>query len=144
VIPALTSDGLLPPGIHSASLDDVRQRFAIFQDSDQRLRVFDGLQRLVADAISSGVIGRIIIGGSFVSGKQEPNDFDCILVLAPQIVGQTLRPFEYNVISRRMARRLFGGDVLAVLDGSAALQEYLKFFQTTRDGTTVGVVEIRL
>jgi hypothetical protein len=43
-----------------------------------------------------------------------------------------------------MARRLFGGDVLPAMDGSVALRQYLEFFQTTRDGEAVGVVEIAL
>jgi len=41
-----------------------------------------------------------------------------------------------------MARRLFGGDVLAALEGSGALDEYLAFFQTTRGGQLMGIVEI--
>lgn len=59
-------------------------------------------------------------------------------------VNQTLRPREYNLVSRKMARRLYGGDVLSAADGSAALEKYLKFFQKNRVGELVGVVEIAL
>jgi hypothetical protein len=76
------------------------------------------------------------------AANAEPNDFDCILVLDPAIVGTTLRPFEYNLVSRRMARRMFGGDILPALDGSQALNQYLEFFQTTREGDRMGIVEI--
>ncbi len=87
---------------------------------------------------------RILIAGSFVTAKAEPNDFDCIVVLDPSIVGRSLRPFEYNLVSRKMARRLFGGYVMPALDHSPALEQYLEFFQTTRDGQLIGIVEIQL
>jgi len=55
-----------------------------------------------------------------------------------------LPPFQYNLVSRKMARRMFGGDILPALDGSAALANYLEFFQTTREGWRAGIVEIEL
>lgn len=141
-IPDFNEDGLLPPGLYPTDLDGFRERFAVFDQSDRRLRIFSQFKRLFEDALKIRFISRVIVGGSFVTAKAEPNDFDCILVLDPAIVGTKLRPFEYNVISRRMARRNFGGDVLTALDGSAALDEYLEFFQTTREGERVGIVEI--
>ena len=76
--------------------------------------------------------------------KAEPNDFDCVLVLDRSIMGTTLPPLQYNIVSRRMARKMFGGDVVPVFEGSAALAEYLEFFQTTRDGQRAGIVEIEI
>lgn len=144
MIPDFDDQGLLPPGIHQADFDEFRERFAIFDRSDRRLQVFEQLERLVTEARKSAIVTRIIVGGSFVTAKAEPNDFDCILVLDPGIVGIPLRPFEYNLVSRRMARRMFGGDILSALDGSDALDQYLEFFQTTRDGQRTGIVEIGL
>ena len=43
-----------------------------------------------------------------------------------------------------MTRRLFGGDVVPALESSVLLDEYLDFFQTTRDGERVGIVEVEL
>ena len=143
MIPEFTDDGLLPPVIHTASLEEFRQRFNVFTGSDQRLRVFESFERLFLEGQNSGIVRRVIVGGSFVTARPDPNDFDCILVLDRGIVGRTLRPFQYNLVSRRMARRMFGGDVLPALDGSAAVDEYLRFFQSTRDGEPVGVVEVR-
>lgn len=142
MIPEFNEDGLLPKGIHQTDLGEFRDRFAIFDESDRRLRVFEQLERFLAEANKVSVVKRIIVGGSFVTAKAEPNDFDCILVLDAEIVGTTLRPFEYNLLSRRMARRLFGGDVLPALEGSEALDEYLAFLQTTREGDPMGIVEV--
>lgn len=144
MIPEFTDQGLLPPGTHQATLEELKERFAIFDRSDQRLRIHEKLERLLREAQSSAVVKRVLVGGSFVTAKSEPNDFDCILVLDSAISGNELRPQEYNLVSRRMARRLFGGDVVPLLEGSEALDWYLGFFQTTRDGERVGLVEIEL
>jgi len=143
MIPALTEQGFLPPGVHLATRDEFKERFALFQRSDRRLRLFEQIDNLLNQATQSGIVKRIIIAGSFVTAKPEPNDFDCIVVLDLSIEGRSLRPFEYNLVSRRMARRLFGGDVMPALDDSPALQQYLDFFQTTRDGQRMGIVEIQ-
>lgn len=144
MIPALTDQGFLPPGKHQATLEEFKERFVVFQHSDRRFRIFEHLQKLFDHAARSGIVRRIVVAGSFVTAKPEPNDFDCIVVLNPAIVGKPLRPFEYNLVSRQRARRMFGGDVMPALDHSTALQQYLEFFQTTRDGKRIGLVEIQL
>ena len=144
MIPDFTEDGLLAIGIHQATRDEFRDRFAIVDGSDRRVRIFEQLDRLLDEAAKSGIVKRILVAGSFVTAKPEPNDFDVILVLDASIVQRDLRPFEYNLVSRKMARRLFRGDVMPALEGSAELGEYLKFFQSTRDGRQVGMVEIVL
>jgi hypothetical protein len=98
----------------------------------------------LTEAKRSGIVRRVLVAGSYVTDKAEPNDFDCILVLEPLIVGGALPPFQYNLVSRKMARRMFGGDILPALDGSTALANYLEFFQTTREGWRAGIVEIEL
>ena len=87
---------------------------------------------------------RLFVAGSFVTSKPQPNDFDCITVIDRSIVGSELAPVDYNLVSRHMARRVYGGDVTPALEGSDALDQYLEFFQTTRDGARVGIVEIEL
>ena len=144
MIPDWTNNGLLPPGIHAASLTDVESRFVYFDRSNQRLRIYANFSRFVVEAQRSGIVRRIILAGSFVTNKPEPNDFDCILVFDPAIVGTTLSPFQYNLMSRRTTRRAFDGDIMPAADGSIALERYLAFFQTTREGEAVGVVEINL
>lgn len=144
MIPDFTTEGLLPVGIHRATREEFQQRFAIFNHSDMRLRIYDKLDRLLDEAGRSGIVKRVLVGGSFITEKPEPNDFDVVLVLDASIVQHDLRPFEYNLVSRKMARRLFGGDVMPALERSAALDQYVEFFQITRDGRRVGMVEIKV
>ena len=92
MIPDFEPNGLLPSGIHPARIEEFAERFVYFDQSDRRFRVFEKLKALIDEARSSGIVRRIFLAGSFVTDKPEPNDFDCILVLDPVIVGQSLRP----------------------------------------------------
>src|SRR5258707_3263075 len=45
---------------------------------------------------------------------------------------QELRPFEYNIQSKRMVKRLYRFDVLPALDGSDAYARYISEFSRVR------------
>jgi hypothetical protein len=144
MIPEFTDTGFLPNGMHLVTIEDFKRRFGQFDRSDRRIRLYEKLEKLVFDAKASGIIRRVLVGGSYVTAKAEPNDFDCILIMEFSILTKTLSPSEYNLVSRKAARRLYGGDVVAVLPGSEEYFQYLEFFQTNRDGDRVGIVEIDL
>jgi hypothetical protein len=144
MIPNLTDTGVLPPGIHTSTWTDFKSRFAVFDRSDRRLWVCEQLELLIDEIRKSTIVKRVLVCGSLVTSKPEPNDFDCILVLDPSIVGTELPPYEYNLMSRKLCRRKFAGDVISALDGSRALQEYLEFFQISREGQPMGIVELDL
>jgi hypothetical protein len=144
MLPAFTNDGLLPEGIHRATFEEFEKRFVYFDVSDRRYQLFDKLRELYHEARRSAIVKRFIVGGSFITTKPEPNDFDCILVLDSTTRSENLRPIEYNLASRRMARRLFRGDIIPVVEGSSEYNDYMNLFQTTRHQTRVGVVEIEL
>jgi hypothetical protein len=144
VLPDFTEEGFLPAGVHPASFAEFEKRFVYFARSDRRFRVFDSLRELYRQASRSGIVKRFLVGGSFVTSKPEPNDFDCILVVDASIRGRDLKPLEYNLLSRRNARRIFGGDVASVEEGSVDYQRYLVFFQSNRNKEPIGIVEIEI
>ncbi len=133
----------LPPGIHPATWDEFAERFVVFARSNRRLRIGDQLRSFIEESRNSKIVSRIYVAGSYVTEKVEPNDVDCLIILDPAIIGAKLPPFQYNLLSRRMVRRLFGGDVLAAIEGSKAEVKYLEFSQTSRNGDPVGIVEIQ-
>ena len=72
-IPALQENGELPPGEHSATVDDVE---AVFGSSTGRRKLLmRGLRAAIADFELSGV-RTLWINGSFTTDKNEPNDID--------------------------------------------------------------------
>jgi hypothetical protein len=142
MLPEFTEDGLLPAGIHRATFEEFENRFVYFDRSDRRYRLFGKLRELYFQAKNSDIIEHFLVGGSFDSSKPEPNDFDCILVFDPAIEDRAMSAMEYNLLSRPSARRIFGGDVIAVTEGTVDYHRYMTFFQHTRDKVPVGIVEI--
>jgi hypothetical protein len=79
MIPPLNIDGYLPAGIHQATLEEIAARFGA--ESEIRRVQMESLHWVVDLARRAGVT-RIIVNGSFVTDKLEPNDVDCALLAA--------------------------------------------------------------
>jgi hypothetical protein len=139
-----TENGWLPEGIHVATFEEFKNRFMYFERSDRRFLLFEKMRELYFEAKRSGLVKHFLVGGSFVTSKIEPNDFDCILVIDPLAEQIELPPAQYNVVSRRMVRRKFGGDIYPVIEGSVEHYQLLELFQATRGGGRKGIVEIEL
>ena len=143
-IPTLNDDGLLPPGLFPCSFEELRSRFGVFRRSDQRVRLATELQKYLQELRETGFVTRILIDGSFVTSKDEPNDIDLIIVLqAHHDFSSTLKPHHYNTLSKRRVLKTHGFDILLAPEGSATLNEYIDFFQKTREGRSKGLLEVR-
>jgi hypothetical protein len=68
-IPALTTDGFLPEGIHDCSLAELQERFGHFQRNDVRPRLFERLSKFIQQAVATGLVTSIIVDGSFVTSR---------------------------------------------------------------------------
>jgi hypothetical protein len=109
-IPELNEAGLLPAGIHQASLEEVRALFGRFQRTDRRPALFAKLSELLGEARSTGLVVAVVIDGSFVTAKDEPSDIDLILVLDPRHdYDADLKPFSpFAYWVSESIRRIFG------------------------------------
>lgn len=76
-IPALLESGLLPAGIHLATIDDVQAAFG--SSSDRRTELFGGLTKFVQVARKFRLFKTLLIDGSFVTDKAAPGDIDAVL-----------------------------------------------------------------
>ncbi|MGA2704311.1 MAG: hypothetical protein ABSH35_24835 [Isosphaeraceae bacterium] len=144
-IPDLNEDGLLPEGIHEASLEEVRERFGRFQRTDRRPDLFSKLSLFLAEVRASGLVEAVIVDGSFVTAKDEPSDIDLILILvADHDYDTDPKPFEYNVLSKRRVRRRFRFDVISAREGSDEYERSVNFFQGVkgRSGFRKGVLKV--
>ena len=130
-LPSADEFGLLPPGVHSCSWDEFQRRYVRFQRSDRRLRLFDKLRAYTSEIRSTGWACELIIDGSFVMEcVDEPDDIDVVLVLPLGWDWRAVsRPFEYNVISRRVVRQQHRIDLKVVVAGSEAESDWLAFFE---------------
>ena len=80
MIPHCNDDGYLPPGIHPATLEEIAARFGL--ESELRRVQMQSLRWVVELARRVGV-QRLVVNGSFVTDKLEPNDVDCVLLIGP-------------------------------------------------------------
>jgi hypothetical protein len=80
VIPDFNADGFLPPGVHRATLSEIRERFG--GPSEIRRAQMESVGWLIDLAARAGV-QRIVLNGSFVTNIIDPNDVDCVLLIGP-------------------------------------------------------------
>ena len=85
MVPSFDEYGNLPPGIHSASLEEVVERFG--HGSVEREVEVRELVELVGWARQHGV-RRLVVNGSFVTSKRRPNDVDVVLLPGLSTMGE--------------------------------------------------------
>ena len=79
MIPEFNDDGYLPPGLHLATFEEIAERFG--QETEIRQAQIQSLGWLL-DIVHRGGVVRLVVNGSFVTDRPEPNDVDCVLLLA--------------------------------------------------------------
>jgi hypothetical protein len=128
-IPPLDATDFLPEGIHVSTLDEIGARFGQFQTSDRRVRLFSRLQEYMKRLAATAFVEEIIVDGSFVSNKDQPEDIDLVVVLRGDWdMRADLRPFEYNVLARRRVRREFGFDIFSPATDRRNTMNTARFF----------------
>src|SRR5688572_9933522 len=99
-LPELSDQGVLPAGIYIGTLDELRERFGKYKRNEAHPKLFSRLSAFLSDVERLGFVLAVIVDGSFVTAKQEPEDVDLILVVeANHDFMAVLRPCEYNCVS---------------------------------------------
>src|SRR5579862_4807221 len=146
-IPAFDKDGFLPQGVHDCTFDEVKARFGAFQGSDRRPQLFQKLENLLRECRAAQLGQWLLVDGSFVTAKTDPNDIDLVLVLFRHFdVMADLPPLQYNLISKRAVQKRFGFDMIAVREESVEYAEAVNFFAQVRGAPTArkGILRIGL
>jgi hypothetical protein len=146
-ISSLNENGFLPHGIYRCTLDEVRQTFARFQETDRRSKLFWKLEQFVAELRAARIISALIINGSFVSGVASPNDIDLLLIVPKgHDFGAELGPTQYRVFDRQRVRKTYGLDIFVVEEDSPESEAFIQFFQRVRlkPELTKGILKIDL
>jgi hypothetical protein len=134
--------GLLPPGEHDATLDEVETRFAT---NRQRRKIFVGL-RFVVEGLRAQGVKDIYVDGSFVTAKERPNDAEVVFIV-PE--GANTRSWgllawhRHDDLKRQKLIDLWPWPAPQRVPGRALqLQTILDFFLTDRSGTPKGVIHL--
>lgn len=147
-LPPLNGAGLLPDGIHDATLADVVTQFGQFQRSDRRQALVRSLREFVREATDAEIVDHLILDGSFVTSIDEPSDIDFIVVLRPGAIAEgapELRPDQENVISSQRVKKRHKFDIL-VAHNEELLQDYTVFYREVKEvpGSVKGLIRIRI
>lgn len=142
MIPDFTADGLLPQGLHPATLEEVLERFG---GNERREQLLTGLVEALGLLRAAGC-RRVYVNGSFVTSKERPNDIDACWDI-DGVDADTLDPVFFDFADGRAAQKarfgakFFPAQVPEGLTGRA----FLDFFQVDRQtGEPKGIIELRL
>ena len=133
LIPPFNEDGLLPPGLHLATLQEVAERFG--KESELRRAQMQSIGWLLDAARRAGAL-RLVINGSFVTEVFEPNDVDCVLLIGPSF------PSDAAVEAELLAGLPFLE--IQVVEDSEFRDLVETFFATDRYDRPKGMIEVVL
>ena len=142
MIPACKSNGLLPPGIHQGSCDEFKQEFG---STPHRRKLLSGLETAARNLKSAGC-KRIFVNGSFITSKEQPNDYDALWDI-DGVDPEKLDPVFFDFSKRRAAQKnkYFGEFFPAQMIETGTGRLFLDFFQIDKEtGVLKGIVEINL
>jgi hypothetical protein len=138
-IPSLNADGLLPGDIHDCTLDEIEEIFGNDRWVENRMRpcrsvLFRRLRDYIEDIRRLDFVIAVLVNGSFVTGKAEPGDIDLgLVVTAEHDFNRDLRPFEYNLVSkRRVKANCYPFDLFVVAEESPEYLEVVALFRRVK------------
>ena len=134
MLPAFDDFGNLPPGIHGCPVAELVARFG--SGSEEREAEIRELLHFIELAKAAGV-RRLLVNGSFVTGKLAPNDVDVVFLTGPNYPGQGQK------LDSDELRWPFLQIIIAADD--ADFESWaLRQFGTDRRRRPKGVVEVKL
>lgn len=142
MIPEFDVNGLLPPGIHAATWDEFGQKFG---DSSFRQKLLTGLRKGL-DSLRIVGCKTVYIDGSFVTKKEQPNDYDVcwdVSGVDPIKLDPVLLDFNYQRTAQKV--KYYGDFFPAQTIELSIGKTFLDFFQIDKDtGDPKGIIKINL
>ena len=142
-IPPFRKDGWLPVGHHKAEWPEISARFG-GRTKGRRASLTAKLLELHQALQAEHVSGTILLDGSYISGKTEPEDFD-VLIVGPNDL-QTRKDTEPNLASLLDATKAEaqGYSLFFVTEASPMRKVISGIWDFSKEGIAKGVVEITL
>ncbi len=144
MLPAFEPGGDLPEGIHVADWSEIEARFG--QSTGARRRAYARLRHVHELARRTGKLARLLVFGSFVSTAPSPRDIDVVLLMAQDFKLEDAPRESRTLFSHPEAGARFGTSVFWLREGMLSedmMRIFLETWQTKRDGTKRGIVEIK-
>jgi hypothetical protein len=143
-LPAFNDEGDLPEGVYRARLGEVIARFS--SGMAKRQAVASGLTRIFNLVEATGKLERMVIFGSFITAKTEPNDVDIVLIMQDDFNLGACDEETRKLFDHREAQEEFGASIFWIRPSMLLLEnveQFIEHWQIKRDGTRRGIVEVR-
>jgi Family of unknown function (DUF6932) len=142
MIPQFTADGLLPQGVHPATLEELSERFG---GNERRRQLLRGLNEALRLLRAAGC-HRVYINGSFVTARERPNDIDVCWDI-DGVDADALDPVFFDFEDGRAAQKArFGVEFFpAQVPEGVTGKTFLEFFQVDKEtGEPKGIIVLEL
>ncbi len=142
MVPDLTDGGILPPGIHWATWEEIANRFG---NTKRRKELLAGLREALETLKDAGC-RTVYVNGSFVTNKEAPGDFDACWDeqgVDPEVLDPVLLTFARGREAQKAKYlgELFPANAPAIENGLS----FLEFFQSDKEsGEPKGIIAIDL
>lgn len=142
MLPPFMANGCLPPGVHSASWNEVAKRFG---GTARRDVLLQGLLRAGANLHAAGA--RVLwLDGSFVTDKEEPDDWDGVWDPSnadlAKVDSVLIDPADLAA-GRYRQKAKYGGELLVGTETATGMP-FQVFFQLDKNGDPKGIVRLDL
>lgn len=139
MLPPFDASGRLPIGTHEVEWPEVTERFG---GTPRRRWLLSGLAEGLRLLCAAGCKA-VYLGGSFVTAKPAPEDFDAAWDTTGVDEDQLDAVFFDFADDRAAQKSRFGGEFFpAQFTEGMSGRPFVQFFQLTRDGVAVGIVVI--
>ena len=133
MIPGFDRDGFLPVGVWNCSGQEFLERFAAGRDrGDFR----SALINVLDFGAHYGALS-VLVGGSFITTRNTPNDIDCVIVFSSE---EQIPPRIESLEIGNIAMDIFFTSV----EQEQVLLSFLKLFTTDRYGVKRGAINVEL
>lgn len=143
-LPDFNSEGDLPAGVYQATMDEVLARFG--SGTPQRQAVTARLLQIYELTRATGKLDRLVLFGSYITTKPDPNDVDIVLVMRDNFDVYTCDEATSRLFDHPRATETFGASIFWIRPAMLlleTLEEFISYWQIKRDQTRRGIVEVR-
>lgn len=133
MIPQFTSEGFLPPGRHQA---DWREFFNRYVTNDRRVKLADSMQQFM-NLLGFANCSEVRIGGSYVTSKATPGDFDGVWMVAGADRDKVPMELDYSIAAQP---EIFGGSIVPEDHQYTDIGMMIAAIETSKKNEPVGIV----
>lgn len=139
VIPEFDEKGNLPEGVHDATVEEVRARFAY---NPTRQKLFDAFLE-VLEILQSCKSPEVHLDGSFITTKEEPSDYDMCWESTGVEPTDELREF---LELREQRKERYLGDIFLRIPQPPYFYDHVEHWQSDsrQDDVVKGIIRINL